>query len=525
MTTTEYTTTPEQLLGQQPDILVIITDQERYHTHWPADLRDQLMPSWSQLAARGLTFNRAYCSSAQCSPSRACMLTGEYSNINGVPEFPESGMPMIASLPNIATVLSGTGYDVFWKGKWHLSHSLDFTGGPPSNEKWSEADNDAMYKNYALQEWNAPDAGNAAGAYIPSSTVDKTARAADLSTAGAGKANNDGRFLEGYQPGSGQTPGFGESALELLTRLGNVPRWQRKPFALFVSLVNPHDITFFPDAWQDAGYGQAEIENLGVLPPPNYADPLAGKPSVQKVFKEALDKASPFTGDNNTALNYVNFYANMHNKVEQHIGNLLAFLETNGLLESTVIFRTSDHGELGLSHGLREKHYTAYEEMIHVPLVISNPVLFPRPKSTDAFYSHVDLLPTLASLAQAKPVSVGKSMLPVILNPELSVQDNVLFTFDDSFLLDSNTPGSHIRALREGDWTYAVYYGSTGAPEYELYNLKSDPFQMENLVNIKTPAYIEQWIAMHTKLVQKMVEAKAMPSGFNFPPTPGYHLA
>jgi hypothetical protein len=56
MTTAENTTTAEQLLGLQPDILVIITDQERYHTHWPADLRDQLMPSWSQLAARRAHF-------------------------------------------------------------------------------------------------------------------------------------------------------------------------------------------------------------------------------------------------------------------------------------------------------------------------------------------------------------------------------------------------------------------------------------------------------------------------------------
>ncbi len=78
------------------------------------------------------------------------MLTGEYSNINGVPEFPDDGMPTIASLPNIANVLSGAGYDVFWKGKWHLSHSLGFTGGSPSNENWSEADNEAMYKNYGL---------------------------------------------------------------------------------------------------------------------------------------------------------------------------------------------------------------------------------------------------------------------------------------------------------------------------------------------------------------------------------------
>ncbi len=306
-----------------------------------------------------------------------------------------------------------------------------------------------------------------------------------------------------------------------MTRLGKTPRGQRKPFALFVSFVNPHDITFFPDAWQDAGYGQAEIENLGVQLPPNFADPLTGKPSIQQAFKTKMDDSSPFTGENNSPLNYVNFYAHMHAKVDQHIRNLLASLETHGLLESTVIFRTSDHGELELSHGLREKHYTAYEEMIHVPLVISNPVLFPEPKSTDAFYSHVDLLPTLASIAQAKPVGVGKSMLPVILAPEKSIQDNVLFTFDDDFLEDSTYPDSrHIRALREGDWTYAVYFGVAGAPEYELYNLKSDPYQMKNLVNNKTEANMGQWIAMHGRLVQKMNETKAMPSGFNFPMKP-----
>ena len=476
----------EQFLASKPDIFVIITDQERHHTHWPSGLRNKVMPSWSKLESQGLRFKRAYCSSAQCSPSRACMLTGEYSNINGVPTLPDDGMPTIASLPNIATVLGEAGYDVFWKGKWHLSFPVGFKGGPPSNEVWTEADIPALKQKYAMQQWNTPDAGNAAGAYTPSEASDPTARAADLATAGGGNANNDGRYVSGYQSGSKETPGFGISALAQLGELAKTPQGQRKPFAMFVSLVNPHDITFFPDAWQDAGYSVSDATSTVVPLPPNMSDSLTKKPSVQKAYRDALNSKSPFEGAGNTPQNYVNFYAHLHSVVEPQIEKLLLFLSSSNMMKSTIIVRTSDHGELGMSHGLREKSYTAYEEMIHVPFVISNPVLFPTAQKTDAFYSHVDLLPTLASIAQAKPVGVGKSMLPVILDPSKAVQNGVLFAFDDNFLLASDTPGSHIRAIREGDWTYAVYYGATGGPfEYELYNNKTDPGQMNNLAGSK----------------------------------------
>lgn len=512
------------LLERKPDILVILTDQERYHTHWPAGLRERLMPSWGRLASRGLTFHRAYCSSAQCSPSRACLLTGQYSNVNGVPSLAGAGMPTIAQLPNVATVLHAAGYDVFWKGKWHLSFPLGFhPPAPPSDEVWTEADIPALYKNYAMQDWNTPDAGNAAGAYMPppNSDANDKARAADISTCGGGNANNDGRYVDGYQPGTRQTPGYGESALSLLERMAQTPRPNRKPFALFVSLVNPHDITFFPDAWQEAGYSPADLAGLDVAMPPNAADTLDGKPSVQTAYRDALNTRSPLTGEANTPQNYVNFYAYLHSVVEPHIEKLLDFLTTSGMLDSTIIFRTADHGELGLSHGLREKSYSAYEEMIHVPLVISNPLLFPAGAETDAFYSHVDLLPTLAELAQTRPVGVGKSMLPVIRNPAASVQDEVLFTFDDDFVLSAGTPGSHIRALRAGNWTYAVYYSATGGPfEYELYDDENDPGQMINLVNTGTPLTIAKWREMHRLLVAKMEEANATPAGFSFPAEP-----
>src|SRR5439155_1620414 len=70
-----------------------------------------------------------------------------------------------------------------------------------------------------------------------------------------------------------------------------------------------------------------------------------------------------------------------------------------GVLADTLVIRTADHGEMGLAHGgLRQKNFNVYEETTRVPLVYSNPRLFPRPRRSSALVSHVDFLPTLATL-------------------------------------------------------------------------------------------------------------------------------
>ena len=87
---------------------------------------------------------------------------------------------------------------------------------------------------------------------------------------------------------------------------------------------------------------------------------------------------------------------------DNYLVNVLDKLEETGLFDNTLIIRTADHGEMGLTHGgLRQKNFNFYEEAMRVPLVYSNPKLFPKPVQTDALVSHVDFLPTLASLAAA----------------------------------------------------------------------------------------------------------------------------
>ena len=99
---------------------------------------------------------------------------------------------------------------------------------------------------------------------------------------------------------------------------------------------------------------------------------------------------------------YLNFYGNLMRSSDSYLVNVLDKLEETGLFDSTLVVRTADHGEMGLAHGgLRQKNFNFYEEATRVPLVYSNPKLFPKPAKTDALVSHVDFLPTLASLAAA----------------------------------------------------------------------------------------------------------------------------
>jgi arylsulfatase A-like enzyme len=184
-----------------------------------------------------------------------------------------------------------------------------------------------------------------------------------------------------------------------------------------------------------------------------------------------------------------------------------------------MIFRCADHGEMGLSHGgLRQKAFNAYEETINIPLVVSNPVLFPKPEHSDALVSLVDVLPTIASVAgtgldgQAKgrdlaPIIAGKAApenerlrhTPVDLGPIAahpapadSVQDEIHFTYDDhqaaTALQDVPGQPNRIRAVRTADAKFALYFDPDGkkAPEYEMYDLERDPDESRNLVDRDT---------------------------------------
>ena len=381
----------------------------------------------------------------------------------------------IRDRPNLATLLKSAGYNVFYKGKWHLS--------TPQSGAWSVDD----LTRYGFDGWDPPDAGE------------------DVAPEnyGGGRANHDERFVS-----------------DAVSFLQNVDASQ--PFALFVSLVNPHDVAAFPK-----NYEQDYLPDMlqGDVQPPSSIDEdlaLNLKPSAQG---ELLLKLAAGLGTLNTPLKrkqYVNFYANLMKKADEQIGRVLDALDQRmvdgrSLADDTLVFRFSDHGEMGLAHGgLRQKMFVAYEEAIHIPLIVSNPVLFPSPRSSDALVSLIDLMPTVAALANAPDrqnrTFRGVDFSSIILDPDADdVQDAILFTFDDVKAgMDVDqlvAPPNRLRCVREKNWKYVRYFDALGVaePQYELYDLANDPQEMQNLAHPSHPRYNDDdVVAQRNRLAEKL---------------------
>ncbi len=404
----------------RPNILILMTDQERPPMYWPDGWAEANLPTRNRLLAHGLEFQNMFCNTAMCSPSRTTLFTGWYPAQHGVTdtlchvgETNERQQYLPLDIQNMAKLLKAAGYNVQYRGKWHMSKGANNT--MPTAQDIAD---------YGFDGWVPPDAGG-------------DTEASDF---GGGCADND-------QPYINQAIAF----------LNGVNTNDPSPWALIVSLVNPHDLLSYPKTWDSQSPTDPTCFNykddapgcfqLGIDLPPTHTENLATnyKPTAQVQSKLLLNGGlgvlNPLQDE---PQNYINFYAFLQKKVDAQLGTVLDALESKpGLANNTVIVRLADHGELGLSHGgLRQKIFNCYEEMLRVPLIISNPTLFATGVKSTALASLIDVMPTLAELVQpANPGSFsfkGVSLLPVITdaaqhpaNPTAQVQDSLLFTYDD----------------------------------------------------------------------------------------------
>ncbi|HUB98401.1 MAG TPA: sulfatase-like hydrolase/transferase [Solirubrobacterales bacterium] len=466
------------------NMILFLTDQERAIQHFPPNWLRENLPGMRRLRSHGISFEKAFTNACMCSPARSTLMTGFFPAQHGVkytleedmpaegelrPDgrpyrktYPQVELPLPSVMPNIATVMKAANYNVVYKGKWHCSK-------PATKEHAVPAD----LEKYGWLRWDPPDAG--ANQSVPE--------------AGGGFVDNDGRFMES----NGSNSAGEEGVMEYLESVAA----QQQPFFMVISLVNPHDVLFYPSkTFNEAGYDKSWLAGDIRIPETNEED-LSTKPKVQEEFLRIFNlTGKPEEPYEKRA--YLNYYGNLMRSSDSYLVNVLDKLEQTGLLDSTLIIRTADHGEMGLTHGgLRQKNFNFYEEAIRVPLVFSNPKLFPRPLETDAMVSHVDFLPTLASLAEAPPSArvkwqgVDYSSLVLDPDPEKTAQDYIVFTYDD-FQSGQNTgpypkPPNHVVSIREGRWKLARYYAiepdASRPPEWEMYDLKTDPLEKKNLAS------------------------------------------
>ena len=329
--------------------------------------------------------------------------------------------------------------------------------------------------------------------------------------------------------------GKGETIFEYLE---NYDPKADKPFLLVCSFGNPHDISIWPDQnkW---GYNEADYKRLTEIGlPSNYKDDLKEKPIGQTWIQKLCDKAFACPGTENR-IAYCRFYAYLHTVVDRQISAVLDKLDEKGLTGDTIVFRFADHGEQGFSHGMQQKSVNCYQESINVPLIISNPKLFPKGKTTSSFASLIDLVPTVAEITGAasyeelKRMGIcGKSLVPIMKDPDASVRDNImLYTEDVEFFFEKflgkknfyRTMPGRIRCLRFEDWMYAVYFTDKGTMlQYEMYNLTDDPGELKNLAwGSRAKANRKQMQKLHDRLTAELKACRALPKGFQWPAKAG----
>ena len=210
------------------------------------------------------------------------------------------------SVPNLAGMLRSAGYEVAYKGKWHLTQ--------PLGRGLGGADSERIERDFGFADWEPPDAERTprprTSAAAPSA---RSARAGTRSTS------------------AGSSAGSGAPSC-------------REPFCLVVSLVNPHDVLGYPASYRRGGYDDAEFRDLGVALPPTVDEDLTTKPSVHTLMRMGMTAYMGPLHGRREKLDYVNFYAHLHRVVDGHIGRLLACLgdpaSPDSLRSRTLIVRT-----------------------------------------------------------------------------------------------------------------------------------------------------------------------------------------
>ena len=429
------------------NIVLILTDQERdsgpYESSGMASFRASQLPARSKLFAEGVRFTQHRINTCACVPSRVSLFTGYSPWVHGIHQTdgfaklhddPDIDWLSPDYIPTLGHRFQAHGWDTVYFGKWHLSYVNlhDEQGDVLGVQDQAAYEHANLLSAYGFHGWTGPEP-----------------HGADVQNAGVFRD-------EGYVA----------QAQDWLRRRAAEPR--DSGFLLVVSLVNPHDIVFWPpwSLWQSELLDIASIDDIGEAP--SESEGTQGRPSVLRAYKKHYPSAyGPASIVNwlygRNPERYRKFYCSLLRRTDQLIGQLLTCLEDTGLRQSTSVVFSSDHGELlGAHGGLHQKWYNAYEETLRVPLVVSSPGMTRGGEEVEICSNHLDLVPTLLGLGglpQDLPNHVSKRFQHI---PELRGQDLMKQPLSDSSYFvthDHIMEGQHREAAfgRRFPWFGAIW--------------------------------------------------------------------
>jgi arylsulfatase A-like enzyme len=437
----------------QPNILLIHADQHRPDCLGVNGHPFLETPNLDRLAAEGVNFTRAFCPIPLCTPARTSLLTGLWPAQHGNISNPqtEGGRPLQPGLPTWSQALREAGYFLGCVGKW----GVDSERGPT---------------DYGFHT------------YVPESNYGRW------------------RTERGLPPRPSQNRWFGETdphikpeesrlawGADRTIELMRSATEQSRPFCLRWDPSEPHLPNVVPEPFASR-YPPEQIP-----PWPNFADDLSGKPFIQRQQRRTWgiddwtwEAWAPIVG------RYLGEVA----LLDQQIGRVLAALEESGLADQTIVIYSADHGDLCGSHGLIDKHFVMYDELVRVPLIVRWPGQLSAGERCENFVTPaLDLAATFYQLAGAPlPEQATGADLRQLVQGDPTRSACFAAYYGNQFGLYSQ------RMVREASWKYI--WNATA--EDELYDLENDPGELHNLS--ADPRYADELARLRSRLVEWLAQ-------------------
>jgi len=421
---------PPAAARNRPNIVFIMSDDHAAHAIGAYGSRVNSTPHIDRLAREGMLLANVFVTNSICTPSRAAILTGQYSHVNGVTVFNRFDR----SRMTVARLLQKGGYYTGMIGKWHLGSD------PAGFDRWEILPGQGVYLDPVFY----------------TATGEKT---------------YTGRYV---------TDLITDLAIDFLER-----RPKGRPFFLMVHEKAPHR-PWIPDEAHRARFARRTIPE-----PPTFWDDYATRTDAlhenrQRVADDLTRtdlKIEPPPGLAGEALarwkyqRYMQDYLATVQSVDDNVGRLLDFLDRSGLIKSTIVIYTSDQGFFLGDHGLFDKRFM-YEESLRMPFLVRWPGVIAPGTRSDAIALNVDFAPTFLDAAGlAVPADMqGRSLVPVLRGrPPADWRTSMYYRY-------YHDPGDHNTRAHYGVRTRThklIYFWKKD--QWELFDLVSDPAELHNL--------------------------------------------
>jgi len=446
------------LAAEPPNILFVFADDHATHAISAYGSRINQTPNIDRLAREGMLFRNAFASNAICGPSRAVILTGKHSHMNGFVAN-EWGGAFDGSQQTFPKLLQRAGYQTALIGKWHLYSD------PTGFDHWEILPGQGRYYN---PRFRSADGTIEVEGYTTDVITDR-------SLAWLEQRDRDKPFLLMYQhkaPHREWAPGP-----------DHLDMYKDQDIVEPATLFDDHRGRVGSDPNVEMAIGKHLTRPDLKLEPPGYLN----EKQLQLWEKSYAVENAQYAQSNPQGRErtrwkyqrYIKDYLRSVASIDDNLGRVLDYLEENGLADNTVVIYSSDQGFFLGDHGWYDKRWM-YEESSRMPLIVRWPGRVPAASERQELVQNLDFAQTFLDIAgvAAPPDMQGASLLPLLESTDsVDWRDSIYYHFYENPGWASVPRHYGVRT----DRYKLIHYYQLQA--WELFDLRSDPDELHNLID------------------------------------------